>query len=530
VLGAPGYTSPEQAMGEEVGPPSDMFSFAAVVAFATTGRGPFGTSGTPLALLRRVVDDAPDLAGLPQALLDIVQPCLAKDPAERPTAPEIAGRLAGRTVPVTAAARQGGTRTLQPSSPEPAADAAPRRVSRRALLVGGAIAAAGFATAGGIALSTWVPIKAVRWTATAARGAVAVAASGNDVFMADKLGLVHALDPASGVVRWTFQLPGTEHPSPPTLHAARDTCYAQTTYSGLCALDAASGRLLWTGDNSTTKLVLATDQLLVCTALEEVHAGFVHTEYDDAIGGPIPITEIFRNVRGLDPASGTTQWSFRLDRDEFIDDGTLVTGARVYLRSRSRIFALSATTGELAWAQPRPAEYFNWAEVADGLVYATSAQVVKLDDTGATLWNRVAPAQPFPSRGPALASNGPTVFLATEFGHEAWDATTGEQQWYVDQHGFDLTGSPNPEWKISTADGQIASMFWIALIEEGSDAGRIPSRVSMRSTQDGATEWTAPLDGISTSRIQMALGDDTLYVVPLDPDYLPAAVHAIPLA
>ncbi len=532
VVGAPGYMSPEQAKGEEVGPPSDMFSFAAVVVFAATGRGPFGTSGTPLALLRRVVDDAPDLAGVPRALLDVVQPCLAKDPAERPTAPEIAGRLAGQTAPVTVAAGQGGTRTLKPSSPEPAADAAPRRMSRRALLIGGAIAAAGVATAGGIVLGTREPTRAVRWTTSADRGAVAVAASGNNVFMVDKFGLVHALDPASGVARWTFQLPGTVPAGPPTLQAALDTCYVQTPDSGLCALDAASGRLLWTGDSRSTRLVLATGQFLVCTALEAVPAGVVHTEYDALIGGPIPVTETFWNVRGLDPVSGTTRWSFRLDRDEFVEDGTLATGADVYLRSRSRICALSAATGELQWAQPRPAEYFNWAEVEGGLVYATSAQVVKIDTgIGTNLWNRVTPTTPFPTRGPALASNGRSVFLSTEYGLEAWDATNGEQQWYVDQHGFDLTGSPNPEWKISTADGQIASVFWVALIEKGSDgAGRISSRVSMRSTQDGGTRWTAPLDGISTSRIKMAVGDDALYVIPLAPDYLPAVVHAIPIA
>jgi serine/threonine protein kinase len=42
VMGSPGFMSPEQAEGREVGPPSDVFSLGAVLAFAATGQGPFG--------------------------------------------------------------------------------------------------------------------------------------------------------------------------------------------------------------------------------------------------------------------------------------------------------------------------------------------------------------------------------------------------------------------------------------------------------------------------------------------------------
>src|SRR5438034_576062 len=39
VVGSPGFMSPEQAEGREVGPPSDVFSLGAVLAFAATGQG-----------------------------------------------------------------------------------------------------------------------------------------------------------------------------------------------------------------------------------------------------------------------------------------------------------------------------------------------------------------------------------------------------------------------------------------------------------------------------------------------------------
>ena len=57
-LGSPGFMSPEQAAGYEIGPPSDIFSLGAVLAFAATGEGPFGT-GTTAALLYRVVHGTP---------------------------------------------------------------------------------------------------------------------------------------------------------------------------------------------------------------------------------------------------------------------------------------------------------------------------------------------------------------------------------------------------------------------------------------------------------------------------------------
>lgn len=83
VFGTAAYMSPEQAMGGEVGPACDVFAFALVLIFASTGRDPFG-SGDPAALLFRIVHDLPDLRGVPAALRDRLRPCLAKDPSDRP--------------------------------------------------------------------------------------------------------------------------------------------------------------------------------------------------------------------------------------------------------------------------------------------------------------------------------------------------------------------------------------------------------------------------------------------------------------
>ena len=90
VVGTPSFMSPEQAAGKEVGPLSDVFSLGAVLAFAATGRKPFG-AGQAAAVLERVVCGAPSLEDAPAEVLPLIERCLAKDPAQRYTA---AGLLA----------------------------------------------------------------------------------------------------------------------------------------------------------------------------------------------------------------------------------------------------------------------------------------------------------------------------------------------------------------------------------------------------------------------------------------------------
>jgi eukaryotic-like serine/threonine-protein kinase len=85
VVGSPGFMSPEQAMGNQVGPPSDVFNLGAVLAFAGTGEGPFGT-GTTAALLYRVAHGTPNLDRVPPAVRPLIEHCLDKDPGRRPTA------------------------------------------------------------------------------------------------------------------------------------------------------------------------------------------------------------------------------------------------------------------------------------------------------------------------------------------------------------------------------------------------------------------------------------------------------------
>ncbi|GGP42972.1 protein kinase domain-containing protein [Streptomyces melanogenes] len=88
IIGTPGYLAPELIAGD--GPPAtasaDVFALGAVLAFAATGLGPFGT-GTVAILLFRTVHEEPELSGVPRAfgLRELVERCLDKDPEARPT-------------------------------------------------------------------------------------------------------------------------------------------------------------------------------------------------------------------------------------------------------------------------------------------------------------------------------------------------------------------------------------------------------------------------------------------------------------
>ncbi|MFA1539606.1 serine/threonine-protein kinase [Actinomadura monticuli] len=85
VIGTPGYLAPEIIEGEDAGPPSDVHAWAGTVAYAATGRPPFG-SGTFESIFYKIMQGAPDLEGVPDALLPVLRSAMARHPAERPTA------------------------------------------------------------------------------------------------------------------------------------------------------------------------------------------------------------------------------------------------------------------------------------------------------------------------------------------------------------------------------------------------------------------------------------------------------------
>ncbi|MCM1937632.1 serine/threonine protein kinase [Streptomyces sp. G3] len=95
VVGTPAYMSPEQASGKRASSGVvDVFALGSVIAYAASGRPPFGDESGH-AVLYRIVHEEPDLGplgDLDPELADVVASCLDKDHEGRPTAAELVER------------------------------------------------------------------------------------------------------------------------------------------------------------------------------------------------------------------------------------------------------------------------------------------------------------------------------------------------------------------------------------------------------------------------------------------------------
>jgi serine/threonine protein kinase len=106
VLGSPHFISPERAMGNEFGPPSDLFSLGVTLYTAIEGRPPFD-KGDPIETMHAVVEDPPTPAVRAGSLTPVLMGLLEKDPARRMDVPtartilrqQLAGPLASTSPP-----------------------------------------------------------------------------------------------------------------------------------------------------------------------------------------------------------------------------------------------------------------------------------------------------------------------------------------------------------------------------------------------------------------------------------------------
>jgi serine/threonine protein kinase len=148
VVGSPSWMAPEQAQGRESGAAVDVFSWGATVAFAATGRAPFG-EGRPEAVVYRVVHEEPDLDGIDPRLLPHVRASLVKEPTDRPSADSllvgvIKTAMAGE--PLAIASLDGATEVLDRTWVQPPpADPKPQRGRQIAIALAALTIVAAFA-------------------------------------------------------------------------------------------------------------------------------------------------------------------------------------------------------------------------------------------------------------------------------------------------------------------------------------------------------------------------------------------------
>lgn len=179
LMGSPGWMAPEQFRPGPVTAAVDIFVWGSLVAYAGTGRRPFG-QGTVVEVVYRIRHEPPDLGGLEGRLRALVEGCMDKGPERRPSARTLLLELLGdhadpdpqaaatqllqrswsappaaavepgpaaQVAPVPAAASPGAAPTAPHATPSPAGRVGRRRAAWRLVLLAVVAAAAALAVA-----------------------------------------------------------------------------------------------------------------------------------------------------------------------------------------------------------------------------------------------------------------------------------------------------------------------------------------------------------------------------------------------
>ena len=87
-VGTPSYLSPEVIEGTDLGPATDVHAWGGTVAFASTGRPPYG-AGSFEVIFFRILNGEIDMDGMHEALRPIVNRAVSREMRNRPSAAEL---------------------------------------------------------------------------------------------------------------------------------------------------------------------------------------------------------------------------------------------------------------------------------------------------------------------------------------------------------------------------------------------------------------------------------------------------------
>ncbi|MGK5639549.1 protein kinase domain-containing protein [Streptomyces sp. URMC 126] len=465
----PGYGAPEQVLGRRVGPPGDVFSLGAVLAFAATGRRAY--DGTDVASVQyKVVHEEPDLAGLTAPLHALIAPCLAREPEHRPQPALI----------VTAMAPPRGADRVWRRGPL-AADVTRRETEARKLatLTGTTAAAPG----PGLSRRRLV-------TALVAGGATVAAAGGTGAWWFLRDGGAsgrEALtgDPAPPPRPWDAKPLTTgqyEEGRPPAELWGPVTTFpfapaplpvgalvVTMTGDGVTALDVRNGTPKW-------------------QAKSEPYGRFA--------GGSGIVAAPFDRGRlvGLDAATGDERWSAAVDADHVLAmDGErvyFVDGAAAMRPDRLGAFDLRSRT--VRWTVPHPDRTPSHGEpalVATGrdrlVVHGSEGSVHALDaTTGRTVWKTAQRPDAHQAVQPAVRDDMVYLGGKTLAAHRLED---GEKLWSL----------PSASYRVSAtvSGGKSSYQGWSAPTVDGSFLYAVDApRLYCLDRRTGATVWTHDLE------------------------------------
>ncbi|MFC8079523.1 PQQ-binding-like beta-propeller repeat protein [Streptomyces sp. NPDC057307] len=528
IVGTPGFIAPEQITGgTPVTAAADVFALGAVLAFAATGRNPFG-DGTVAILLYRAVHEEPDLADVPVELRGLVAGCLDKEPGRRPSVAAVLERTADPASPLWW--REEPLRSLVRGDEEdrprehtamvptkrataaPAPPPVPARVERRRQPARRGVLVAGAATLTGLlgvsVVRGWespapdgaqldvdkgsAKPGALRWSVTTESEAIdALLPSGGTVLLHGTLaggstGYVRARAAADGARRWELEASADV---PRMWGVVEGNLVAPDV--GLPVVDVGSGKSRVEADpvrRLPARWVAVVDGTVVSSYADEdgekeleavdplTGAGrwareLGGTEPPAVLGGTMLLARALRwEVLGVDAASGRTLWTyegFQADGDQLLAAAALPDAGN---------FALLTTAGKLHLVRARGGERVAVAAdtfpVTPGATAVGAAGGTGLLATAGTLYG-------FDPESGKRRWRRPTLGVET-----SWRPRTGGLRGPVTAGGPGSAGGPVLHW--SKAD-----------------------TLQALDPRSGEARWTRRLTGIA--KVPPVVAGDTVY-------------------
>ncbi|NED14374.1 serine/threonine-protein kinase [Streptomyces sp. SID9124] len=469
--GTPGYMSPEQVRGREVGAASDVFALGSVLAYASSGHHAFGSDGHGPADFA-VAFEEPDLARVPPRLADELRRCLRKDPEQRPVAEELAQRWG-------AATGRGGAapagwlpdhvvrriRELRRQGDQLTGVVSRRRVMGLAAFGALAAGASGAWWAygrdrgdgGGIPL--WDGAAGERpepvWSVSGLDpDAPFGPAPTGDVLLVAQPGRVGALDPRTGHTLWSSA--GSRPPAPA---ASRPVLIGA---DGVPAgFDGRTGERVWRGSGKLERL-LAVDADTAYAVDAEGHvvgvrtdgSGKVRWRTDEPVsgaardvaatagGGVLLVTSPDGTVLALDRRTGKRRWAAK-------DAPRATVGDGIAILSGATLRGLSLDSGTRRW-EVAPTGYtrvFGTALVHRSLLYVTDTDVLRClrPASGDGVWEAQSSGGRYATAQPVVAADGLYVPLAEGTDGVAAVPLAGD----TERYRFTPTAGRDSAWSVA---------------------------------------------------------------------------------
>ncbi|WP_318210049.1 serine/threonine-protein kinase [Streptomyces sp. SJL17-1] len=484
----PGYGAPEQVLGQRVGPPSDVFSLGAVLAYAASGRRAFDGAHVP-AVQYEVVHGTPDLSLVPPELQELIGPCLAKDPAYRPQPPQVAEAFAPpkgadrawRKGPLAEDIKRRETATKRLSAP--AETAVPSAPSRRRFLTAAAVGVAVLGAGGG-AGAWWLGRDGAKSPTADVPPAVAT----------PEAAFISVIDSTPNEAPKALWGPlDVAAPDGRTLLPVRDVVLMHAKTGGLLALSVTDGMERWRAEeiDAAAGYVSVADRLVVGAD----RAGVLHA-FVASTGAPV--------------------WQTGSD----VGDVLAADDTHVYLVTKdNKLRAVDAWTLATTWTRPMtsPRSAAGPAKAAAGgkrlVVHGRDGHVAVLDTaTSETVWE----VDDQGTHGQAPSISGNTVYVGG-LNLMARRLDTGNFLWEEETRGV-----PGREvgWGNPTADGesvvavngyraglyravpesQYARADWTQIMDH-------PGSTITAPAVEGATVWLPEADDSSVTVVNKTTGD-----------------------